>query len=260
MFMTRQTLSRFCLLAVIALLLPALAGCSTTQKAWDRTTDIYDTYLDPKPEIDLDRRPGLSRKEQVLAVQFSLIDQHLESALRTLAPQDRFPSEAWFLNFQSQFPWMTSIMAVDTQGQMLAQYPEHPLKTIQTPPLLDHEWSMLHRGLQGFAQQTPLGPELIMAGPFFRDGIWQGLLVAHFDPRRLVEFATSPDRLVMLASGELLWSGVDQEAAQEMQDAPWDQLLRGNVHGQWSTQAHTFSWMARPIGNLRLIYAVALPN
>ena len=260
MFKIKQPLSRFFLIAVLAFLLPALIGCSTTRKVWDKTTDIYDAYLDPKPEIDFERRPGLSRKEQALAVQFSLIDQHLESALRTLSIQDRFPPQAWFADFLDQFPWMTSVMAVDTRGGMLAQHPEYPLKSIQTTQLLEHEWSMLHRGLQGFVQQTPLGPELIMAGPFFRDGDWQGLLVAHFDPRRLVEFATSPDRLVLLAAGELLWSGVDPQAAQEMLDAPWDRILRGNVHGQWSTQGGAFAWMSRPIGDLRLIYAVALPN
>jgi hypothetical protein len=249
--------SRFCMLS---LCLFFVVGCSTARNVWDKTTDLYDTYVDPKPEIDLQSRPGLSKQEQLLALQFSLMDQQLESALRTLSPQDRFPDKLWFENFMTRFPWMTSILAVDAQGQLLSQFPEFPLKTIQTAPLLENEWSMFHRGLQGFIQTTPLGPELIIAGPFFQDGLWQGLVVAHFDPRSFVEFSTASDKIVLLASGELLWSGVHPEATQEILNVPWENILKNNVQGKWSTGTDTFAWISRPIGSLRLIYAVSLPN
>lgn len=252
--------SRHFFLPLFVLSILLMAGCSTTRNVWDSTTEVYDTYVDPKPEIDLDRGPGLSRKEQVLAVQFSQLDQPLEQALRTLAPQDRFPSEEWMSNFQTRFPWMTAIMAVNTQGEMLAQHPQISLKPIDTTPLLAHEWSMFERGLQGFVQDTPLGPEVIIAGPFFRDGNWQGLLVAHFDPRRLVEFSTNPDQLTLLTADELLWSGVNPEVTQEIRDAPWSQILRSDIQGQRSTQSGAYAWMARPIGALHLIYVVALPQ
>jgi hypothetical protein len=259
-FIVFHTLASFSRLVLICLLALLLSGCSTARTAWDKTTDVYDTYVDPKPEIDLQRRSGLSRQEQLLAVQFSLMDQQLENVLRTLAPQDRFPDSAWFEDFMQNFPWITAILAMDTQGQILARHPEVPLKTVQAEPLLEHEWSMLNRELQGSAQDTPLGPEMIIAGPFFRDGSWQGLIVAHFDPRSLVEFSTDPEKLVLLASGELLWTGISPEATQEILNAPWQNILKGNVQGKWSTETDTFAWISRPIGSLHLIYAVSLPN
>ena len=247
-------------LILIAMLMPLMPGCSTMRNAWDKTTNAYETYVDPKPEIDLERRPGLSRNEQKLAMQFSLMDQRLEEALRMLAPQHSFPSPAWFNEFLERFPWMTAVQAVDTQGRMLASHPEVALKTIASEPLLELEWSMLQRELQGFAQETPLGPELIIAGPFFRDGSWQGLIVAHFDPRSLVAFATASEQLLLLTPETLLWSGVSPETSQEILGAPWERILRDRVHGRWSAQNETFLWISRPIGALQLIYALALSN
>ena len=254
-----MTNHRFFRLGLLALLF-FLTGCSTIQSAWDKTADAYETYVDPKPEIDLDRRPGLSRSEQLLATQFSLMDQHLEEALRTLAPQDRFPPSDWFNGFLERFPWMTAVSAVDTQGRLLVSRPETPLKNIAVEPLLEREWSMFQRGLQGFVEETPLGPELIIAGPFFRDGTWQGLIIAHFDPRALASFATESERLVLLTPETLLWSGVDQDTARKITEAPWENILRDRVHGRRSAETKTFLWLSRPIGALHLIYALALPN
>ncbi|WP_045222954.1 hypothetical protein [Desulfonatronum thioautotrophicum] len=244
----------------LALLLMSLVGCSTVRSAWDKTTEAYETYVDPRPEIDLDRRPGLSRAEQSLAMQFSLMDQNLEEALRALAPQDRFPSSGWFADFLERFPWMTAIVAVDTQGRPLTGQPETPIKTIDPAPLLEREWSMFQRGLQGFTQDTPLGPEVIIAGPFFRDGTWQGLIIAHFDPRALVSFATAPERLVLLTPETLLWSGADQVTTRHIMEAPWERILRDRVHGRKSAEIDTIRWLSRPIGDLQLIYALALPS
>lgn len=245
---------------LLLVLILAVAGCSTMQNAWDKTTDVYETYVDPKPEIDLDRSPGLSRNEQLLASQFSLMDQQLEEALRVLAPQDRFPPATWFSTFLERFPWMTAVLAVDAQGRNLSSHPETPLKSISVEPLLEQGWSMLHRGLQGFVEETPLGPEVIIAGPFFRDGAWQGLIIAHFDPRSLVAFATASERLVLLTPEALLWTGVDQEMTREITEAPWEQILRDRVHGRQSADNRNFLWLSRPIGALRLIYALALPT
>jgi hypothetical protein len=254
--MTIHLLLRLSLLT----LLISLAGCSTIQSAWDKTADVYETYVDPKPEIDMDRRPGLSRNEQLLATQFSLMDQQLEEALRALAPQDRFPPSAWFGAFLDRFPWMTAVSAVDAQGRLLTSQPETPLKTIAVEPLLGREWSMLQRDLQGFVEETPLGPEVIIAGPFFRDGTWQGLIIAHFDPRALTAFATASERLVLLTPETLLWTGVGQETTREITEAPWENILRDRVHGRRSAETRTFLWLSRPIGALQLIYALALPN
>lgn len=228
------------------------------RNAWDKTTDVYETYIDPKPEIDLELDPDLSRREEELAKQFSVMDQELELLLRTLTPQDSFPSPAWAQDLQRRFPWLTALLAVDTRGEPLASYPETPLKPILTAPLLDREWSIMNRRLQGFVQETPLGPELIIAGPFFRDGAWQGLLAAHFDPRSLISLAPNPDNLVLLTPGTLIWSGLDETAALALKNAPWEDILKTEVQGRWSSESRTFAWISRPIGDFRLIYAVLL--
>lgn len=245
---------RLVLLCALALLVSA---CDTVRSAWDKTTNIYETYIDPKPQLDLQRGEGLSKKERTLALQFSAMDQQLELLMRTLAPQDTFPSPAWFNETISRFPWLTAIMALDTRGGMLTRHPDPPLKHIQADPLLEREWSLMERGLQGFTQDTPLGPELIVAGPFFRDGIWQGLLVAHFDPRSLIGLAPSPDNLVLLTPETLLWSGLNQETTRELTEAPWEDILKSRVQGRLSTANNAFVWVSRPIGSLRLVYAVA---
>lgn len=244
-------LTFFCALALL------LAGCGTARNLWDKTSDLYDTYVDPKPTLNLQRGDGVSGKEKQLAMQFSVVDQQVELLLRTLNPQDTFPSPGWFKETSDRFPWLTGIMAVDTHGEMLAQYPETPLKAVHAAPLLDREWSIVERAVQGFVQDTPLGPELIIAGPFFRDGQWQGLLVIHFDPRSLIDFSQDPDSLVLLAPGTLLWSGPDESISREIVNAPWDDILKNKVQGRWSSEKnHVFAWISRPIGALQLIYAV----
>jgi hypothetical protein len=227
------------------------------RSTWDKTADLYRTYIYPKPELDLQRSEGLSSKEKTLAMQFSAMDQQLELLMRTLAPQDTFPSSAWFNEIINRFPWLTAIMVLDTRGRILTRHPDSPLKHIQVEPLLEREWSLMERDLQGFTQDTPLGPELIVAGPFFRDGVWQGLLVAHFDPRSLIRFAPSPDNIILLTSEMLLWSGLDQKATGELTKMSWEDILKHRIGGRLSTENNTFVWIARPIGSLRLIYAVA---
>lgn len=243
---------------VFCILFLSLLGCDSARNLWSRTTGLYETYIDPKPEIDLQRRPGLSKKEKQLAMHFSVMDQQLELLLRTLAPQDAFPSQAWFERVSGRFSWLTAIMAVDTQGEVLVRRPEIPIKTVQTAPLLEEEWSLLERGLQGFVQETPLGPELIVAGPFFRDGVWQGLLIAHFDPRSLINLTQDPEGLVLLAPGQLMWSSLNATTTQELVAAPWNDILKSRVQGRWSGENALFVWIARPIGALQMIYAVAV--
>ena len=264
----RRSCTRFCAglgafrLATAVMLAATLillsSGCSSLRNAWDKTTDVYETYIDPKPEIDLEQGAGLSRKEKELAQQFSVMDQELELLLRALTPQDSFPSTSWTQDVLHRFPWLTAFLAVDTRGELLASHPETPLKPIQTAPLLDREWSVMNRRLQGFVEQTLLGPELIIAAPFFRDGVWQGLLVAHFDPRSLIRLAPDPDNLVLLTPGTLIWSALDETTTQALVDAPWDDILKSKVQGRWSSERQSFGWISRPIGDLRLIYAVLL--
>jgi len=235
-----------------------LSGCSTARDVWDKTSDLYETYIDPKPTLDLQRSDGVSKKEQQLAMQFSVMDQQLELLLRSLAPQDVFPSPAWFNDMNHRFPWLTGIMAVDTQGEILARHPEAPLKLISTAPLLEKEWSIIQRGLEGYVLDTSLGPELVVAGPFFRDGLWQGLLAVHFDPRNLIDLSQEPDSLVLLTPEALLWSGPDQSSGLELLNAPWDELLKNRVQGRWLSENRVFAWISRPVGEMRLIYAVAV--
>lgn len=242
----------FCVLALF------LSGCGTARNLWDKTSNFYENHIDPKPELDLQRSAGLSRQEKQLAIQFSVMDQQLELLLRSLAPQDTFPPPAWFNEITHRFPWLTAVAAVDTRGKMLAQHPETPLKPIQIAPLLEREWSIIERGLQGFVQNTPLGPELIIAGPFFLNGEWQGLLVAHFDPRSLIGLSPNQEDLVLLAPGKLLWSGLDETATQEIINASWEDILKNRTQGRWSSQTNDFAWISRPIGALQMIYAVTM--
>lgn len=245
-------------LAILCLLAFILSGCGQARDLWSKTTGYYEAHIDPKPEINLERGSGLSKKETHLAVQFSAMDQELELLLRTLAPQDTFPSQTWFTGTLNRFPWLNAILAVDTQGRPLAQHPEASLKPIQVEPLLDREWSIIKRGLQGFVQETPLGLELIIAGPFFRDGIWQGLIVAHFDPRSLISLAPDPESLVLFAPGQLLWTGLDDSTSRRIVDAPWEDILRNRIQGRGTTDTEAYAWLSRPLGDLRLVYAVTL--
>lgn len=246
---------RACICCILVL---ALSGCDTARNLWGQTTDLYETYIDPKPEIDLQRRDGVSRQEKRLAMLFSVMDQQLELLLRTMAPQDSFPSPAWFDKVSGRYPWLTATLAVDAQGAILARRPEIPIKTVQVAALLDREWSIMERGLQGFVQDTPLGPEFIVAGPFFRDGEWQGLLVAHFDPRSLISQVEDADDLVLFTPGQLMWSGLDPETTRALIDAPWEDILKSRVQGRWSSGEALFVWISRPIGALQMIYAVAV--
>lgn len=81
------------------------------------------------------------------------------------------------------------------------------MKELDFIPLLYEDKKQNSRALRGDVQNTPLGPEIMLAAPLY-DGVdFLGIVVAYFDMRALMQYSGNPENLVILSPHALLWPG-----------------------------------------------------
>ncbi|MBQ5728696.1 MAG: hypothetical protein IIV56_07225, partial [Mailhella sp.] len=113
----------------------------------------------------------------------------------------------------------------------------------------------LPRDLRSFVQDTPLGPEIVLARPFLQEEQLQLFLVASFDFRALLPYVSSPGDLVVRSTDTLIWCGdVDYEAS-PMGKVDWASLLKEESSGELSNENGSMIWVTRYIGGKPLVFA-----
>lgn len=239
-------------LALILILF--LAGCSTVHETVRDTRQLYDEYVVPKPEVDLDN-DGLDREQLRLARLFKPVDEHINNLRKYLDGTDKMPTEEWFKRLFTQYGWISGVMVVDVEGIVRFKYPEESLKQHDLAPFMEwgEEWKDHH--LRAFAVETPLGPEVYLANPFFEDSEWKGLVVVHFDPRKLLRFCPDPEGLIMVSPGVVVWPGKYEQDAQALASLAWEEMLDDVEFGDFEGSSGEFYWIARHLGYYHLIYA-----
>lgn len=242
----------------ITLLLPAF-GCSTFNEYWKDSQKFYYDNIHPTPEIDYeDEAPG-DDEELLLARAMEPVDSELEAVVRMLVTLDEYPDQAWFDRFLERFPWVNGVAVLDVTGKVLDREPESSLKPINGEAVvaLSEDWA--DRGMRALVENTPLGPELYIAYPFYVDNDWKGLNVVQLDPRNLVKRSPMADDLMLFAPGLMIWSGRFGDDALDVSAELWNERLAEDVSGEIETGSGTFFWLARNVGRTHIVYATPKP-
>lgn len=132
-----------------------------------------------------------------------------------------------------------------------ATLPEVP--DVSAKPWKDH-------ALRAMSGDSPLGPEVYLAQPLFRDNEFEGLVVVHFDPRNLLKFCPTPDELMIMTQEHVIWTSKYHDAASTMATLPWQEILAREVFGNVRVHDRYYYWLGRNVGKFSLIYATAVPG
>lgn len=253
-------MKRSFLFGVIILVCLLLSACSNgwqkAKKAYKESVGVYTEYVNTNPSIDLKEQVSASPEEEKLASLFSPVDKKLQELVRFLDAQDTPPPQWWFEEINQKFSWINGLLVVTKEGEVVKEQPKSQVKQIDPVVFFERDIDWTEKQLVSFTVQTPLGPEMFVAGPFFEANEWKGILAVHFDPRTLAALSPNPDDLLFFQADKILWPGKFNSEAQVLLKENWTALLKNKVSGDIEAKGSEFYWVARYIGRNRLIYAV----
>jgi hypothetical protein len=222
--------------------------------AWDSSQEVYKEYVNVDPEVDLESDVE-DPAERKLATLVTPIDSRIEELSRLLDVTDYYPGEEWFEDLFAEHSWVSGALVVDLDGEVMIRRPEVSMKPVLTEPLIKDEDLLRDRRIKGYIQDSPLGPEIYMASPFFSDGELRGVVAVHFDIRNLTGFASSPEELVVFAPESMLWPG-GYEDLEFLTERPWEEILEDDVSGEIDHEGKRYLWASRYLGDMSIVYAV----
>ena len=241
-----------CLLAAIALALP---GCSLVEDYYKDSKKLYYTHINRPSSVDITDRTVLENKERTLVQRMMVLDSELvklEKALDAFATPPDGEGAAALLR---RFPWLSGLAMVAPDGTLGASIPPVPLKQLDYSPLLEPAPKALPRDLRSFVQDTPLGPEIVLARPFLQEDQLQVFLVASFDFRALLPYVSNPGDIVVRSADTLIWCGDIDYDASPMGKADWANLLKEESYGELSNENGNMIWISRYLGGKPLVFA-----
>ena len=119
---------------------------------------------------------------------------------------DKPPTREWLSSFMTSFPWVSGFTGVKYDGTILGQEPANPLKKLDFIPLLYADKKQSTRALRADVQNTPLGPEVLLAVPLYDGTEFLGVVAANFDMRRTGRPASQIDLVAVSRGPGLLGS------------------------------------------------------
>ena len=241
-----------CLLSVSSL---TLSGCAQMKGAYKETKTFYHTHINRPSKLDVTERTELEKPQRDLVQSIMPIDEELtrlEKALDALATPPDAETAASLLR---RFPWLSGLSMVAPDGTLGASIPSTPLKQLDYTPLLELAPKALPRDLRSSVQDTPLGPEILIARPFFQEDQLQLLLVATFDSRALLPFASSPGDFIVRSADVLIWSGDMDYSSTPLASIDWTEYLKEHSDGLLSNDNGTMMWISRYIGGKPIVFA-----
>ena len=243
------------LLCLLPALVLALPGCSMVEGYYKDSKKFYYKHINTPATVDITDRTVLEDDERGLAQRMMALDNELirlEKALDAFATPPDGQGAAELLR---RFPWLSGLAMVAPDGTLGASIPPVPLKQLDYTPLLTTAPKALPRDLRAFVQDTPLGPEIVLARPFLQEDQLQLFLVASFDFRALLPYVSSPGDLVVRSADTLIWCGdVDYEAS-PMGKVEWASLLKEESSGELSNESGSMVWVTRYLGGKPLVFA-----
>ncbi|MDR2055997.1 MAG: hypothetical protein LBQ10_09060 [Desulfovibrio sp.] len=242
-----------------ALFVALLTGCNSyqpTKDVWKGTKNFWNVYVSPAAEIDYEEKGALSPSALELTNSMMGVDRQLSRLERVMINADRPPTKTWVSDFMSNFPWLNGFAGVKYDGTILGQVPSPPLKQLDFIPLLYEDKKQSNRALRADVQNTPLGPETMLAVPLYDNADFLGVVVAHFDMRTLAQFTGNPANIVILSPQALLWPGKYDYAATPLAGVNWEEVVSKSSSGVCKNAAGSFYYIVRYFANLPLVFAV----
>lgn len=242
---------------ILAAALALLSGCETMEKSWDSTwgttKGYYKEYINPDPTVDYEARDWGSSEEK-LAELFTPVDKPIDLLGVYLNRKDRFPEDEWTEKLFASFPWVSGLAVVSLGGDVLYQRPETSLKPLNPAPALAVGQELADRRLRSYIDMTPLGPEMYLATALYKENDLAGVILVHFDLRKVLEFCPQPNDLVILTLEDVVWPGSDTAEATSLLALPWVETLKNEIQGRVSDGGREYIWLTRYIGDHQLIY------
>ena len=245
------------LLAFAASLVTGCSSYQPTKNVWKSTKSLWNTYVSPPASVDFDEKGNLSPQALSLTHSMMGIDVELTRLERVMLNADKPPTREWLASFLTSFPWISGFAGVKYDGTILGQEPANPVKPLDFIPLLYEDKKQSTRALRADVQNSPYGPEVLLASPLY-DGIdFLGVVVANFDMRSLMQYSQTPQDVVILSPQALLWPGKYDFASTPLAGVNWDEVVTKSSSGSCSNVNGKFYFNVRYLGNVPLIFAVA---
>lgn len=243
----------------LLLLVANLGACSSyqvTKNVWKGTRSLWYTYVSPPAYVDFDEKGDLSKEGKALSSCMIGIDVELAKVERVMQNADKPPMKEWVSNFLSSYPWLSGFAGIKYDGTILGHEPAGQLKQLDFNPLLYEDKKQNSRALRADAQNTPLGPEVLLATPLY-DGIdFLGVVVAHFEMKSLMRHSNAPENMVVLTPNVLLWPGKYDFASTPLAGVKWEEVVRQSSQGTCSNTNGKFIYTVRWLANLPIVFAV----
>lgn len=244
-------------LALVIALCMSFTACETMRDSWDRTQEFYKRYINVDPEVSLKKEESEPGRYK-LAQAFTPLDTRIEEITRKLDATDSFPSDEWFDKLFVENSWISGVIVADTSGEILYRRPETAMKPVTVEPFLQDLEGLSDRRVRAMFQESALGPEIYLATPFFSGADLQGVIAVHFDIRNLTGFSPAPGELAVFTPGLMLWPG-GFENPDLFLEQPWADILSDDVSGDMEDGEKEYLWVARFIGDKKMLYAVEKP-
>lgn len=236
---------------VLFLLVFPLSGCMLSEtKPIRETRRFYNTHINAPVEVDLTDPKTLQDADSLLVSRLIPVDMQLTALERSLSSLGSRIDQATVEGLMRRFPWLSSIVLINPAGETVASMPEVTMKRLDYSSLLDLPERGAPRDLRLRVQDTELGPEVILARPFYSGADLQILLAASFDFSALIAYASDPQTLMVRSVDLPLWTG-SQYGGDSLGGVNWAEELTRRSYGS----SHGYSWLARYVGYVPLIFA-----
>lgn len=240
---------------LLCLCLPALSGCMQVKSAYKETKTFYHTHINRPSTLNTEERTVLEKSQRDLVQSVMPIDEELTRLEKALDAMATPPDAEAAASFLRRFPWLSGLSMVAPDGTLGASIPGTPLKQLDYAPLLELAPKALPRDLRASIQDTPLGPEILIARPFLQEDRLQVLLVATFDFRALLPFASSPGDFIVRSGDVLIWSGDMDYASTPLASINWTEYLKEHSDGILNNENGSMMWISRYIGGKPIVFA-----
>lgn len=223
----------------------------TSCQAWEKTKTIYRGAVFPA-HIDVGAEADVGEGLQRLAHVVTPVDLRLEELARSMQRVEETSKQEAQALF-SRFSWLNGVAAYSPSGDILHQVPSQPIKEISFQEILDKRSSQ-DTGLYLEVLDQDLGPELCVVKSLHNGNKVTGHVIAHFDPRTLFKQGPESKNLLVLAQGDVVWSGVEPDMEMKIQEKDWPKMLEGEVQGDFVLDDERYVWLSRYVGESPLIY------
>ncbi len=192
--------------AALILFLLTAYGCTGAGEMRDR----YWPTGPSEYQLEMNRK-DINSREQKLADNIYPVDTELSLLLRRLSLKDTYPAQSWKEELSMDFPWLNGIVIIDREQNVLSAYPQEGIKRMEFDVLFPRGLDLPQGGTMLEIEDTVLGPEVLIAVPVYRDFQVDALIIAHFDPRSFISRSADPEKLVLVASDQVIWTGGQKE-------------------------------------------------